>query len=38
MHTPTMTLRFVEREEEGNLTADVRLLPNDVVRPGKELI
>ena len=29
---PTMVLRFVEREEESNLTADGHLLPRDVVR------
>jgi hypothetical protein len=29
---PTMELRFVERDEESNLTADGHLLPHDVVR------
>ena len=29
---PTMTLRFVEREEESHLSADGHLLPHDVVR------
>ena len=32
MHTPTMTFRFVEREEESSMTADGHLLPHDVVR------
>jgi len=31
-YRPTALLRFVEREEESNLTADGHLLPHDVVR------
>ena len=31
-YRPTNSLRFVEREEESNLTADGHLLPHDVVR------
>lgn len=31
-YQPTMALRFVEREEESNLTSDGQMLPPDVVR------
>lgn len=37
-YTPTMRLRFVEREETSHTSADGHLLPHDVVRVVKRRV